>query len=198
MDIEYSEVLSEQNEQTDEQDVLVKTNTGAYMVFDWIKSIILAIFLVIILLAFFFRIVNVDGPSMNNTLADGDKLFVTSFLYTPQNGDIVIISHGQHLDEPIVKRVIATEGDKLKIDFDNEKVYVNDKVLNEPYVSSQIIPGDAVIPEVIPKGKVFVMGDNRKDSLDSRYNRVGLIDTDDVIGKVQYRLFPFDNAKYLY
>ncbi len=198
MDIEYSEVLSEQNEQTDEQDVLVKTNTGTYMVFDWIKSIILAIFLVIILLAFFFRIVNVDGPSMNNTLADGDKLFVTSFLYTPQNGDIVIISHGQHLDEPIVKRVIATEGDKLKIDFDNEKVYVNDKVLNEPYVSSQIIPGDAVIPEVIPKGKVFVMGDNRKDSLDSRYNRVGLIDTDDVIGKVQYRLFPFDNAKYLY
>lgn len=198
MDTEYSEVLSEKNEQSDEQDVLVKTNTGAYMVFDWIKSIILAIFLVIILLAFFFRIVNVDGPSMNNTLADGDKLFVTSFLYTPQNGDIVIISHGQHLDEPIVKRVIATEGDKLKIDFDNEKVYVNDKVLNEPYVSSQIIPGDAVIPEVIPKGKVFVMGDNRKDSLDSRYNRVGLIDTDDVIGKVQYRLFPFDNAKYLY
>ena len=165
---------------------------------DWTKSIISVIFVVLIILTFFFRIVNVDGTSMYSTLYDGDKLFVSSFLYTPTDGDIVIISHGQYLDEPIVKRVIATEGQTLKIDFDKEKVYVDGKELNEPYVSSELIPGDAKIPEVIPEGKIFVMGDNRYVSKDSRYVEVGLINVKDVIGKAQFTLFPFNHAKYLY
>ena len=178
-----------------ENEAIVKTGFVSSWVFDWTKSIIVALFTVIILLTFVFRIVNVDGPSMNTTLADGEKLFVTSLFYTPENGDIVIINHGQHLDEPIVKRVIATEGQRLRIDFENQKVYVDDKELDEPYVSSEIVQGDADIPEIIPKGKIFVMGDNRRVSLDSRYNRIGLIDTSDVIGKAQFIMYPFE---YLY
>ncbi len=176
-------------------DAVVKTSGMSNLVFDWTKSVIIALFTIIILLTFFFRIVDVDGPSMNTTLSDGQKLFVTSLFYKPVDGDIVIISHGQHLDEPIVKRVIATEGQTFKIDFKKKKVYVDGKELNEPYVSSELVQGDAEIPSIIPKGKIFVMGDNRKISLDSRYNRVGLIDVDDVIGKAQFVLFPF---KYLY
>ena len=170
----------------------IKTKSAPNWIYDWTKSIISVIFVVLIILTFFFRIVNVDGTSMYSTLYDGDKLFVSSFLYTPTDGDIVIISHGQYLDEPIVKRVIATEGQTLKIDFDKEKVYVDGKELNEPYVSSELIPGDAKIPEVIPEGKIFVMGDNRYVS------EVGLINVKDVIGKAQFTLFPFNHAKYLY
>ena len=161
----------------------IKTKSAPNWIYDWTKSIISVIFVVLIILTFFFRIVNVDGTSMYSTLYDGD---------------IVIISHGQYLDEPIVKRVIATEGQTLKIDFDKEKVYVDGKELNEPYVSSELIPGDAKIPEVIPEGKIFVMGDNRYVSKDSRYVEVGLINVKDVIGKAQFTLFPFNHAKYLY
>ncbi|MCH5202801.1 MAG: signal peptidase I [Oscillospiraceae bacterium] len=188
----------QENDSFQEYPSTARLGMPSFLVFDWIRSVALAVFVVIFVLTFFFRIVNVDGRSMNNTLAHGDKLFVTSFLYTPEKNDIVVISHGQHLDEPIVKRVIATEGDTLKIDFKKNKVYVNGELQKEPYVCSELVKGDAVIPTVIPQGKIFVMGDNRKDSLDSRYNKVGLIDTGDVIGKVQYIFYPFDHAKYLY
>jgi signal peptidase I len=188
-----------ERENTEEQGFsVVKTNKPLNWIYDWTKTILTALLVVIIILTFFVRIVNVKGGSMDVTLTDGDKLIVTSFLYTPTDGDIVIISHGQHLDEPIVKRVIATEGETLKIDFDNNKVYVNGKELDEPYVSSPLREGDAEIPKIIPEGKIFVMGDNRWDSNDSRYNQVGLIDVSDVIGKAQFTVFPVNHAKYLY
>ncbi len=176
---------------------VVKTGVGKLWCFDWMRSIIFAICAVMFILAFFVRIVNVDGDSMNMTLLDGDKLVVTGFMYTPTDGDIVIIRRGQHLDEPIVKRVIATEGQKLRIDFENQAVFVDDKKLDEPYVSSKLVKGTAEIPSVIPEGKVFVMGDNRKVSLDSRFYEVGLIDEEEVIGKVQFRLFPIEHFQYV-
>lgn len=177
---------------------IIKTGYTGNWVFDWTKSIVAIMFIMLFILTYFFRIVNVDGDSMKNTLINDEKLIVTSFMYTPTDGDIVVISHGQHLDEPIIKRVIATEGETLKIDFDKQKVYVNDKLIDEPYVSSEIVRGDSVIPEIIPEGKVFVMGDNRAISNDSRYNQVGLIDVKDVIGKAQFRILPVDKIGYLY
>ena len=177
---------------------IIKTGYTGNWVFDWTKSIVAIMFIMLFILTYFFRIVNVDGDSMKNTLINDEKLIVTSFMYTPTDGDIVVISHGQHLDEPIIKRVIATEGETLKIDFDKQKVYVNDKLIDEPYVSSEIVRGDSVIPEIIPEGKIFVMGDNRDISNDSRYNQVGLIDVKDVIGKAQFRILPVDKIGYLY
>ena len=177
---------------------IIKTGYTGNWVFDWTKSIVAIMFIMLFILTYFFRIVNVDGDSMKNTLINDEKLIVTSFMYTPTDGDIVVISHGQHLDEPIIKRVIATEGETLKIDFDKQKVYVNDKLIDEPYVSSEIVRGDSVIPEIIPEGKIFVMGDNRAIYNDSRYNQVGLIDVKDVIGKAQFRILPVDKIGYLY
>lgn len=177
---------------------IIKTGYTGNWVFDWTKSIVAIMFIMLFILTYFFRIVNVDGDSMKNTLINDEKLIVTSFMYTPTDGDIVVISHGQHLDEPIIKRVIATEGETLKIDFDKQKVYVNDKLIDEPYISSEIVRGDSVIPEIIPEGKIFVMGDNRAISNDSRYNQVGLIDVKDVIGKAQFRILPVDKIGYLY
>ena len=177
---------------------IIKTGYGGNWVFDWTKSIVTIMFIMLFVLTYFFRIVNVDGDSMKNTLLHDEKLIVTSFMYTPADGDIVVISHGQHLDEPIVKRVIATEGQTLKIDFVRQQVYVDGKLIDEPYVSSEIVQGDSVIPEIIPEGKIFVMGDNRAISNDSRYNQVGLIDVDDIIGKAQFRVLPINKIGYLY
>ena len=174
---------------------IIKTGYSGNWVFDWTKSIVTIMFIMLFILTFFFRIVNVDGDSMKNTLLNDEKLIVTSFMYTPTDGDIVVISHGQHLDEPIVKRVIATEGETLKIDFDKQKVYVNDKLIDEPYVSSEIVRGDTVIPEIIPEGKIFVMGDNRRVSQDSRNAAVGTIDMESIVGKVVIRLYPFSEIK---
>ena len=114
------------------------------------------------------------------------------------DGDIIVISHGAEYADPIIKRVIATEGQTLSIDFDKGYVYVDGKKIDEPYIQGFTHAEDAEIPKIIPKGKVFVMGDNRGVSLDSRSKEIGLIDVNDIIGKAQVVVFPFNSIKYLY
>lgn len=161
--------------------------------FEWIEAIAEAIIPVVIILAFVFRIVNVDGDSMLNTLHDKDKIVVAEWYYKPKNGDVVVIRRGQYLDEPIVKRVIATEGQTLSIDFNSGSVTVNGKVLSETYIKEKMwLREDGDIPSVIPQGYCFVMGDNRNDSLDSRSKAVGLIKNNDVKGRVSFIIFPFN------
>lgn len=161
--------------------------------FELLHAVIVAIIVVVFLLNFVFRLVDVDGESMMDTLHDNDKVFVTNALYTPADGDIVVISHGQEYEKPIIKRVIATEGQTLKIDFEKGQVIVDGVILDEPYIKETTeTKGNTEIPTVIPEGKVFVMGDNRNHSLDSRYHEVGLIDEKDIIGKAQFILFPFN------
>ena len=175
---------------------LQKSN-GASVVYDWLHSIIFSFAVVLIILTFFVRLVDVNGASMMNTLMDGDKVLVTNFLYEPKTNDIVIISHGAHYDKPLVKRVIATEGQKLSIDFENQIVRVDGRILPQPYAVGETDQRNAEIPEVIPEGKVFVMGDNRYVSSDSRNTEVGLINESDIIGKAQFVVFPFESFKYL-
>ena len=105
----------------------------------------------------------------------------------------MVISRAQHFEEPIIKRVIATEGQTLKIDFNTGDVYVDGVLLDEPYIKTPTTDNEGgEIPEVIPEGYVFVMGDNRGNSLDSRSEQIGLIDKRNIIGKAQYIVFPFD------
>lgn len=170
--------------------VEMNTNTISSCVFDWVNSIIIAIVAVVLLLTFCFRLIDVDGKSMEPTLINTDKVIVTNLFYTPKCGDIVVISHGVNYDKPLVKRIIATENQKLRIDFENNKVYVDDVLLDEPYIQGKTIKGTAQIPEVVPEGKVFVMGDNRSDSMDSRHKTVGLIDVESIIGKAQFVVVP--------
>lgn len=177
--------------------ILNNSSTSSF-IFELARSVLLALVIIIVLLTFFFRIVNVDGRSMMNTLQDSDKLIVTTFMYTPENNDIVVISHAEEYEKPIVKRIIAKEGQRLEIDFENERVYVDGTLIDEPYVSSELKQGNTEIPSVIPKGKCFVMGDNRLESLDSRYSEIGLINIDDIIGKAQFVFYPLSRIQYLY
>lgn len=160
--------------------------------FEWVESIVTAIVVVVVVLTFIFRVVNVSGMSMMNTLHDEDKLIITNLFYEPHNGDIVVISHGEEFKEPIIKRIIATQGQTLDIDFDTGTVTVDGKILSEPYIKDPTTKqGDASIPSVIPEGYVFVMGDNRNNSLDSRFKLVGLIDKKNILGKAEFIIFPF-------
>ena len=170
-------------------------------IYELIRCVIFAIVIVALCLTFVFRLVEVDGHSMDDTLSDHDRVFVTNLMYTPQNNDIIVISHGEKYDKPIIKRVIATEGQTVRLDYQNERIIVDGVVLNEPYIKGTTFSGntgDNEIPEVIPKGKLFVMGDNRHISMDSRSTQIGLIDVDNVIGKAQFVAFPFDHLGYLY
>lgn len=176
----------------------LKKSEGTASLYDWVHSLVFAVAIVVIILTFFLRLVDVSGTSMVPTLKHQDKVIVTNFFYTPSDGDIIVISHGAEYADPIIKRVIATEGQTLSIDFDKGKVKVDGKVIDEPYIQGFTHAEDAEIPKVIPKGKVFVMGDNRGVSLDSRSKEIGLIDVNDIIGKAQVVVFPFNHIKYLY
>lgn len=170
-------------------------------IYDWIRCVLFAIAIVIVCLTFIFRLVDVDGSSMYATLSSNDKVIVSNLFYTPKNQDIVVISHGEKYANPIIKRVIATEGQKVKFDYEGEKIIVDGIVLDEPYITGTTFSGnfgDNQIPEEIPEGKVLVLGDNRRVSLDSRSTEVGLIDVENVIGKAQFVVFPFDRIGGLY
>ena len=162
-------------------------------VFDWLGSLVMALVVVLLIMAFCFRIIDVDGKSMEPTLINTDKVVITDLFYTPHNGDIVIISHAEEYQKPLVKRVIATAGQELRLDYDNNAVYVDGVKLDEPYIQGTTVHGD--VPEselngIVPEGKVFVMGDNRGISLDSRYRQIGFIDESYIIGKAQLDIIP--------
>ena len=179
----------------------MKSVGGISGFYDWIRCILFAISIVVICLTFIFRLVDVDGTSMESTLESKDKVIVTNLFYTPKDGDIIVISHGAEYSKPIIKRVIATEGQTIKLDYENDRIIVDGVVLDEPYINDSTFEGnygDYDIPEVVPEGKVFVMGDNRRVSLDSRRTEIGLIDVDNVIGKAQFVAFPFSDFGYLY
>ena len=185
----------------DNQFITMKSEGAISGFFDWIRCIIFAISIVVICLTFVFRLVDVDGTSMESTLESKDKVIVTNLFYTPKDGDIVVISHGAEYTKPIIKRVIATEGQTIKLDYENDRIIVDGVVLDEPYINDSTFAGnygDYDIPEVIPAGKVFVMGDNRRVSLDSRRTEIGLIGVENVIGKAQFVAFPFNDFGYLY
>lgn len=168
-------------------------NTFSEVAFDILESVSQAIIVVVIALCFVLQIVNVKGWSMLNTLRDADKLVVVKWNYEPKQGDVVVIKRGQNLDEPLIKRIIATEGQSLNINFATGTIRVNGKPLEEKYIREVTrLQGDAEIPEVVPSGYCFVMGDNRNHSMDSRFKDVGLIPYDYVVGKAQWIIYPFN------
>ena len=162
----------------------------------YLHDIIYLLAIVMVLLLVFFRIVVVSGSSMKNTLVDGDYLLLISnvFYRNPEQGDIVVISKDTFDDgAPIVKRVIATEGQYVR--FDSGKVYVGDSpelekmtMLEEDYISSPTISQDSWVQ--VGEGCIFVMGDNRSGSKDSRDPVIGQIDKREVLGKVIFLLLP--------
>ncbi|MBQ9860335.1 MAG: signal peptidase I [Clostridia bacterium] len=155
--------------------------------YDWMSSVITALVVVAILFAFVCRVVSVDGASMTNTLQHGDRLLITSFYNTPAYGDVVVINRVG--DAPLIKRVIGLPGDRISIAEGEGVVYRNGKPLDEPYTRDGFTPTNGMRDEItVPEGQLFVLGDNRGDSLDSRL--IGTISMDNVVGKALVRLMP--------
>ena len=164
--------------------------------YDWIEIIGISLAAVIVFLTFFARVTTVVGDSMLPTLHDGESLFVLCIGYEPENGDIVVVQNDRSMvDYPIVKRIIGTGGDTIEFDFENWLVYVNGELLREDYVNRKDFENmrsyGCAGKLTVPEGYVFVMGDNRNASTDSRDTRLGYISEDDVIGKVVFRIAPF-------
>ena len=152
--------------------------------------------LIVILVVFLlvFRVVVVSGPSMNATLVHGDYLLLlNNVLYSdPKQGDVVVAAKKSFKEgEPIIKRVIATEGQWVDIDFEQGIVYVNGTALDEPYANTPTTMYEGVdFPLQVSKGCVFVLGDNRNASKDSRSLEIGLIDTREILGKAIFLFLP--------
>lgn len=175
--------------ETDE--VNIKRNFWSVL-YDWLDSPVYAVLLILIIFTFFSRIVSVNGESMLPTLNHGDWLTVSAVTADVQRGDVVVVTQPNALNEPLIKRVIAKGGDTINIDFSTGEVIVNGEVQNEPYIAELTArKGDFEGETVIPEGYLFVMGDNRNNSLDSRYDVIGLVDERYVLGVAQVRIFPF-------
>ena len=162
--------------------------------YEWIQSLVGSVLVVVAIFTFGIRMLGVDGHSMLNTLQHGDRLMVVNpiFYHDYKYGDIVILRKtGVFDNEPIVKRVIATGGQTVDIDFSEGVVYVDGEALEEYYIREPTYTAEGTeFPLTVPEGSIFVMGDNRNGSSDSRDYRLGTVDTRYVIGKAAFLLFP--------
>ncbi len=168
-------------------------------IWEWIKTIVLSI-IIALLITTFVKPTIVKNYSMTHTLEENDFLMINRLLYRrgePQERDIIVfqspILSASGDEKLLIKRVIALPGDELTIrDGD---VYVNGELLEEDYIRDDFTIGD--IQMTIPEGNLFVMGDNRSNSLDSRDGVLGLIEEEDIVGKAFFRLYPFNRFGFL-
>ena len=162
--------------------------------YEWVQSLVGSVLVVVAIFTFGIRMLGVDGHSMLNTLQHDDRLLVVNpiFYHDYQYGDIVILrKNGVFDNDPIVKRVIAVGGQTVDIDFDAGVVYVDGEALEEDYIREPTYTAEGTeFPLTVPEGSIFVMGDNRNGSSDSRDYRLGTVDTRYVIGKAAFLLFP--------
>lgn len=201
--------LTEFEEQTEEVENEENKVGFTKELFEWLDIIVTSMVAVVIIFTFLFRIVTIVGDSMQNTFYGREKIVITNLFYEPAYGDVIVISRNANNSakdslitaEPIIKRVIATGGQYVDIDFDMGKVYVGHDLgdmveLSEPYTKTPTnMKSDVEFPVYVPEGYVFVLGDNRNDSKDSRFSEIGedgLINEKYILGKAVIRIFPFD------
>lgn len=165
--------------------------TFAHLVYDTVSIFVTAMVMISIMFTFIVRFVGVDGNSMYPTLSHGDWLLVSAVNTEIEHGDIVISTQPNAFDEPLVKRVIAKGGQTVDIDFEKGEVYVDGTLLEEPYIADLTHTSEGItFPLLVPEGTLFLMGDNRNDSTDSRSPMVGCVDERYILGVVKYRIMP--------
>ncbi len=167
--------------------------------YDWIQSLMVALIICILLFLLVIRVIDVSGSSMFPTLVDGDKMLVSNLFFTPSQGDIVVFKTDNYdPDKALVKRVIATEGQEISIDFDRGVVYINGSPVQEDYIAELTKTKlDFIGPQTVPEGCVFVMGDNRNASTDSRKKEIGMVDNRMILGRAYYVIFPFSEMGWI-
>lgn len=175
-----------------------KNRRFARIALEWAEELVIAIVIIAVACTFLFRIITVTGTSMVPNYNDGDRVMVSGLSFNIDQGDVVVIVNV--LNEPIIKRVIATEGQVVDFDYDTGSVLVDGEVVDEtqfglengvtdyPYTSFELLE----FPQTVKPGCVFVLGDNRSVSEDSRYKVVGMIDKRNILGKAVFNLFPFN------
>lgn len=212
--------VEEEDDDDNEEDTEESAKKESKLVDDILEileSTLLTVFVIVMIFTYLLHPVVVDGHSMNDTLFNGNRIFMTTVYSGPHYGDIIVINNNKSylldennnvkerdisqsfLNECLIKRVVAEPGQTLMIDPDNEQVIVDGKVLDEPYIKDTVIDaGDAFdFPITIPEGYYFVMGDNRRASSDSRVGDVGLIKKDQIYGKAVLRYSPIKEFKLL-
>ena len=169
-----------------------KTEKGREL-YEWVQALVCSVLAVVMLFTFVIRLIGVDGHSMVPTLEHGDRLLVLNSMLDDdyEYGDIVVLRKESFLADPIVKRVIATEGQTVDIDFSTGSVYVDGVLLKEDYINElTFLEEGTEFPLTVPQDGIFVMGDNRNHSSDSRDSRLGTVDNRYVIGKAVFLAFP--------
>ena len=166
-------------------------------IFDWLEAICFSLVAIILVFTLLFRSAQVEGSSMLPNYHEGDRLvLINTALSKVETGDVVVITQPTSVGHPLIKRVIATEGQTVDINYITGEVTVDGVVLSEDYIMEPInsVPLDPIeYPFTVGEGKIFVMGDNRNASSDSRNAGIGEIDTRYILGKAIYRILPFDS-----
>ena len=160
--------------------------------YDWIYCLLFALIVAVLLFSFVVHPIDVVGSSMVPTLHNGDKMLVSGLLYTPKAGDVVVFKKNEYdPNKALVKRVIAVEGQEINMDFANGVVYIDGQPIAESYINELTFNKlDFIGPKTVPEGCVFVMGDNRNASIDSRKKEIGMLDTRLILGRAYYVIYP--------
>ena len=194
--------MTEQERQLEQPTIPKKKKHAKQELAEWIETIVSSVVVVVLLFTFCFRMVGISGGSMMQTLHDGERVILFSVGYQPKQGDIVVVSRDymQSDKEPIIKRIIATEGQEVRLDCENNKVYVDGVALDEPYVFNErdpLVKEQIAVenPHVVKEGHVFVLGDHRDNSLDSR--AIGDVDERYILGRAVLRVYPLNQLAVL-
>ena len=166
-------------------------------IYDWIYCLSVALIICVVIFAFFIRLIDVRGTSMNPTLNNNDKMLVSGLFYEPKVGDVVVFKKDEYDPErALVKRVIAVEGQVINMDFDRGIVYVDGVPIEEDYIMEPTTNKiDFIGPQTVPEGCVFVMGDNRNASADSRKKEIGMVDTRLILGRAYAVVYPLSQVR---
>lgn len=185
--------MSENVQQTENLTVAESKSSVMETCFEWVGAAVIALVVVALIFSMFCRVVNVSGDSMTNTLQNEEKLLLSGILTEPQYGDIVVIRREN--ETPLIKRVIGLPGDKIFINDATGIVYRNGEALDEPYVRGGFTPSNGLSSAYeVPADGIFVLGDNRRDSLDSRILK-DQVKMKDMVGVITFRLSPFESLR---
>ena len=174
-------------------------NASSRETYDWIQCLLVALIICVLIFMFCVRVIDVIGASMNPTLFNGEKMLVSGLFYKPEVGDVVVFKKDEYdPNKLLVKRVIAVEGQEINMDFENGIVYIDGVAIAEDYIIEPTYNKlDFIGPKTVPEGCVFVMGDNRNASIDSRKTEIGMLDNRVILGKAYCVVYPISQFRII-